>query len=489
MSNGKCKVLSLLPSSYHESIPFHIELGFQSSDESAEQWNQHAGAIRKSMARNLLLNFNADAEDDCPFLSLGEHDITIDKVDQKDTSSAVVHASVAFWGPTGNVVATRCSKSMYKSIDSAIASGRLAQSVQESADLGGVPHVTIQDTVQGTASTITTSVIAACKNWCAANKKEWNKKCTWLGICDGCNECSGLVSTTNTITSTSPSTESNTAACKQWCATNKKEWNKKCTWEGICDGCNECLVPSPTSATPTRVSQTTRVPITTPSTPTATTAGPACKNWCAANKKEWNNKCTWLGLCNGCNECSGVSTTNTVTSTFPSTKSNTAACKQWCATNKQAWKKKCTWLGSCDGCDECGVMQTTRASPSATSKAPVSTTSPVTASASTRNTPSSFLQCKKWCATNKKAWKNKCTWLGICDGCDECREAMGVQGHKTQVEVSKITGCKTKNLAGSRDCEQHHSQNQISDDVTNLSTYARLSDFVLMLVGFSALVF
>ena len=68
-------------------------------------------------------------------------------------------------------------------------------------------------------------------------------------------------------------------------------------------------------------------------------------------------------------------------------------------------------------------------------------------------------------------------------------EAMGVQGHKTQVEVSKINGCKTKNLAGSRDCEQHHSQNQISDAVTNLSTHTRLSDFVLMLVGFLARVF
>ena len=68
-------------------------------------------------------------------------------------------------------------------------------------------------------------------------------------------------------------------------------------------------------------------------------------------------------------------------------------------------------------------------------------------------------------------------------------EARGVQGHKTHAEVSKITGCKTKNLAGSRDCEQHHSQNQISDAVTNLSTYTRLSDFTLMLVGFSALVY
>merc|ERR1712127_519963 len=28
--------------------------------------------------------------------------------------------------------------------------------------------------------------------------------------------------------------------------------------------------------------------------------------------------------------------------------------------------------------------------------------------------------CKKWCASNGKAWGAKCTWMQRCDGCPEC---------------------------------------------------------------------
>jgi hypothetical protein len=212
MSNGKCTVRLLLPPSQQKSIPLKIALGFKSRD--AERWDAHRRAIRKSMARTLLLNFNAYSPVNCPFLSLGEHDVTINKVDQTHTNSAVVHASVAFWGPAGNAVATRCSRSMQQSIVSVIANGRLAQSVQQFANLGSVPHLAMGDAVEGTTvSAITTP--GGCKQWCAGNKQAWEKKCTWLGLCDGCSDCRGIVSTTKTAVTASPSTKSNAAGkCK-----------------------------------------------------------------------------------------------------------------------------------------------------------------------------------------------------------------------------------------------------------------------------------
>ena len=148
MSNGKCAVISVVPSSQQKSIPVRIELGLKSAN--AERWDAHRGAIRKSMARTLLLDFNnADAADGRPYLSLGENDIAIDKVEQQHTNSAVVHASVEFWGATGKVVATQFSDSMRKSIGSVISDGRLAQSIKETAKLGVAPELTMQQVATG----------------------------------------------------------------------------------------------------------------------------------------------------------------------------------------------------------------------------------------------------------------------------------------------------------------------------------------------------
>ena len=36
------------------------------------------------------------------------------------------------------------------------------------------------------------TIIVGCKKeWCAANKQPWKKKCTWTGSCDGCSNCLG----------------------------------------------------------------------------------------------------------------------------------------------------------------------------------------------------------------------------------------------------------------------------------------------------------
>ena len=148
MSNGKCAVISVVPSSQQQSIPVRIELSLKSAN--AERWDEHRGAIRKSMARTLLLDFNnADAADGRPYLSLGENDVAIDKIEQQHTNSAVVHASVNFWGPTGNMVATQFPFSMRKSIGSVISDGRLAQSIQETAKLGVAPELAMQQAVTG----------------------------------------------------------------------------------------------------------------------------------------------------------------------------------------------------------------------------------------------------------------------------------------------------------------------------------------------------
>jgi len=40
-----------------------------------------------------------------------------------------------------------------------------------------------------TATTTTTTIIGECASWCATNAKEWSKKCTW-DKCGGCSDCS-----------------------------------------------------------------------------------------------------------------------------------------------------------------------------------------------------------------------------------------------------------------------------------------------------------
>ena len=35
------------------------------------------------------------------------------------------------------------------------------------------------------------SIMTACQYWCRKNLLEWTKKCSWLGVCDGCSACAG----------------------------------------------------------------------------------------------------------------------------------------------------------------------------------------------------------------------------------------------------------------------------------------------------------
>ena len=37
------------------------------------------------------------------------------------------------------------------------------------------------------------TVTSACKPWCLGHDKPWQDKCTWMGTCDACEECSGAL--------------------------------------------------------------------------------------------------------------------------------------------------------------------------------------------------------------------------------------------------------------------------------------------------------
>jgi len=398
MSDGKCKVLPLLPPSYSKSIPFRAALQFESKTSTAEQWDQHTGAIRKSFASTLPLSFNVDAAEDCPFLSLGEHDVTVEQVDRKATGSAVVHVSVALWGPTGNLLATQCPDSMRESFASVAANGRLAQSLQESAKLGGVPRVKVLRLAKEgepcgdweknrksnvceaglrcrfhsdgdkdggvcefsymTTTTTLSSVCPKCgitkfgKRSCCARGGSWFGKCgdskvfhTWVEGLESCKD-----------TTASPVATAVTSGCPK-CGTNKNGKRSCCSrggsWFGKCGD----LGDSNFDHTWFEGLQSCKDKTTVPCCTTAVTSGcPMCgtnnagKRTCCARGGTWFGKCgdvgdsnfdhTWVEGVQSCKD----------TSTMPPDTTAASGCPK-CGTNK-AGKLSCcsrggSWFGKC----------------------------------------------------------------------------------------------------------------------------------------------
>ena len=102
-----------------------------------------------------------------------------------------------------------------------------------------------------------------------------------------------------------------------------------------------------------------------------------------------------------------------------------AGCETWCAGNKQDWKQKCSWIESCGGCARCKSNTTPLPTMYRYDKCSRSVRIVVMLQRSER-THTSFeivVGCQKWCAANKQAWKRKCTWASLCDGCPGCAGA------------------------------------------------------------------
>ena len=74
--------------------------------------------------------------------------------------------------------------------------------------------------------------------------------------------------------------------CLQWCATDARPWDRKCSWPTLCAGCEACYAPPPSP------------PALPPSLPPY-----SCKQWCAADTRPWSQKCEWPDQCAGCEQC------------------------------------------------------------------------------------------------------------------------------------------------------------------------------------------
>ena len=124
-------------------------------------------------------------------------------------------------------------------------------------------------------------MIAVCKKWCPSHKQDWDTKCTLADTCDGCSACSGgsiwqflqkcvvslvlnfayaaIMSRRGVVwidqvtwlllhipfssllcVAAKVPPDTDTAVCKKWCASHKKDWDTKCTWADTCDGCSAC---------------------------------------------------------------------------------------------------------------------------------------------------------------------------------------------------------------------------------------------------------
>ena len=140
---GECAVIPIIaPSDRQSSVLTNVFL-FESHGSTAEIWKEQKHGIRKSFSLTLPKNFNADLEEDCPVLSLAEHDVTVEQISQQDTGSVVVHVSISLWGSTGNVLASRCLDAMSKSFNKVVSNGNLSQSLKETVRLQGTLDVKI----------------------------------------------------------------------------------------------------------------------------------------------------------------------------------------------------------------------------------------------------------------------------------------------------------------------------------------------------------
>ena len=78
---------------------------------------------------------------------------------------------------------------------------------------------------------------------------------------------------TVTTPSTAAAASSDVAVCLGWCAKDTREWTRKCTFVGSCDGCSQCsTTPAPPTAAPTAPTPapTAPTPAPTPQTQTPT---------------------------------------------------------------------------------------------------------------------------------------------------------------------------------------------------------------------------
>ena len=131
------------------------------------------------------------------------------------------------------------------------------------------------------------------------------------------------------------------ATCQASCYTSEvQDWGEKCKWAKVCAGCNECGVAStasnPTASTESNTQQPQPQP--QPQQPAAPAPGTAttgtstseqgkqlsatCQASCYTSEvQDWGEKCKWVKMCAGCNEC-GVASTASNAAASNATESN-----------------------------------------------------------------------------------------------------------------------------------------------------------------------